>query len=48
MPIRLLVLGGMAAGYVLIGRLDAAGRSYRRLSAAGEFFFRHLPKFWKQ
>ena len=42
------VLGGMAAGYVLNGRFDAASRTYRRLTAAGEFFFRHLPRFWKQ
>src|SRR4051812_2956194 len=47
MPVRRAVLGGMPAGYVLIFRRDAAGRPYRRLSAAGEFFFRHLPKFWR-
>lgn len=47
MPVRLAVLGTQAAGYVLIGRRDAARRTYRRLAAAGSFFFRRMPRFWR-
>lgn len=47
MPVRLTVLGGMTAGYALIFRRDAAARSWRRLSAAGGFAFRRLPRFWR-
>jgi N-acetylglucosaminyl-diphospho-decaprenol L-rhamnosyltransferase len=47
MPVRLFILGSQAIGYVLFGRRDAAARTYRRLSAAGEFFFHRMPKFWR-
>jgi GT2 family glycosyltransferase len=46
MPVRLFVLGTQTVGYVMLGRKDAASRTYQRLSAAGEFFFHRLPKFW--
>ncbi len=46
MPVRLVVLGTQTVGYLLFGRKDAAARTYQRLSAAGEFFFHRLPKFW--
>ena len=47
MPVRLFILGSQVVGYVMFGRKDAAARTYRRLSAAGEFFFHRLPKFWR-
>ena len=47
MPVRLFILGSQVVGYTLFGRKDAAGRTYRRLSAAGEFFFHRMPKFWR-
>ena len=47
MPVRLFILGSQVVGYVMFGRRDAAARTYRRLSAAGEFFFHRLPKFWR-
>ncbi len=47
MPVRLVVLGTQTVGYVLIARMAAASRTYRRLSAAGEFFFRRMPRFWR-
>ena len=46
MPVRLFVMGTQTVGYLLFGRKDAAARTYRRLEAAGEFFFHRLPKFW--
>jgi GT2 family glycosyltransferase len=46
MPVRLFVLCTQTIGYMMFGRKDAAARTYQRLSAAGEFFFHRLPKFW--
>jgi N-acetylglucosaminyl-diphospho-decaprenol L-rhamnosyltransferase len=47
MPVRLVVMGTQVVGYVLLQRKDAAERTYERLSAAGEFFFHRLPRFWR-
>lgn len=46
-PVRLAFLSVMLGGYRLIGRKDAADRTWRRLTAAGEFYFRRLPRFWR-
>jgi len=46
-PIRLAFLTMMLGGYRMIGRTDAAQRTWRRLAAAGEFYFTRLPSFWR-
>lgn len=45
-PLRLAFLTLMLVGYKLIGRRDAADRTWRRLTAAGEFYFLRLHRFW--
>ena len=46
-PLRLGFLATQLLGYKLIGRRDAADRTRRRLTAAGEFYVRRLPQFWR-
>jgi DNA-binding transcriptional regulator YhcF (GntR family) len=47
MPVRLFIMGSQMVGYVVLRRPEAVERTYQRLSAAGEFFFHRLPRFWK-
>jgi N-acetylglucosaminyl-diphospho-decaprenol L-rhamnosyltransferase len=46
-PFRLGFLLTQLLGYTVIRRRDAAGRTRRRLAAAGEFYLRRLPQFWR-
>ena len=47
MPVRLFIMGTQVVGYVMLRRRESAERTYQRLSAAGEFFFHRLPRFWR-